>query len=127
MTTPQIPPAFLSQAAQPAPQPVPQPEPVQLVDLTPEIQRQRDALPKPTTFSLLGVQITLPPIQALSFETQLRVGNDELGTLISILGDDQAQRLAQAGAQISDLMVLFAAWQKASGLEPGESAASTGS
>ena len=60
-------------------------------------------------------------------ERLVRTAQQRGRAFVGILGDDQAQRLAQAGAQISDLMVLFAAWQKASGLEPGESAASTGS
>lgn len=127
MTTPlqSVPPAFLSQAAQPAP--VPAPEPVNVVDLSAEVKRQREALPKPTTFNLLGVSVTLPPVQSLSFEAQLRFGGDEVGALVSILGEEQIKRLTDAGAQLSDLIVLLTAWQKASGIAVGESAASTSS
>lgn len=130
MSTPtqSLPPAFLAQAAQPQPAaPVPAPEPVNVVDLDAEVKRQREALPKPTTFRLLGVAITLPPIQALTLDAQLKFAGDEVGALVSILGADQIERLRGAGAQLSDLLVLVSAWQQASGVDAGESAASTGS
>ena len=90
-------------------------------------QQKRDALPDPTDYELFGVEFTLPPMRALPWELQERVGdlNDTIGVMGEVLGKDKVREMYKAGYQLGDLEVIALDWQKRSGLEPGESSAST--
>ncbi|GGV91578.1 hypothetical protein [Streptomyces massasporeus] len=101
----------------------------EVVDLTTLAQQRRDALPKPTTYNLLGVEFTLPPIKALPFELQERVGDldNTVAVLKDLLGRDKVQEMYGAGFTFGDLELIAQEWQKRSGVEPGESPASSGS
>lgn len=92
-------------------------------------KQRRDALPQPTTFELFGVEFTLPPIKALPFQLQERVGNleDSVGVLKDVLGKDKIKEMYAVGYTFGDLELIAEQWQKASGLEPGESPASAAS
>ena len=92
-------------------------------------KQRRDAQPEPTTFELFGVEFTLPPMKALPIELQERVGdiNDTIGVLKEVLGVAKIKEMYAAGYQFSDLELIAQEWQKASGLEPGESPASAAS
>ena len=80
---------------------------------------------------LLGerVQFTLPPMKSLPWELQEKVGdlNDTIGVLEETLGRDKVQEMYRAGYQLGDLEVIALDWQKRSGLESGESRASSNS
>ncbi|HEY9370456.1 hypothetical protein [Streptomyces sp.] len=97
-----------------------------VVSLDALAKQRRDALPDPTTYDLWGVEFTLPPIKALSFELQERVGdlNDSAGVLKEILGEAKIKEMYAAGFQFGDIELIAEEWQKRSGLEPGESPAS---
>jgi hypothetical protein len=98
----------------------------EVVDLNTLAQQRRDALPKATTYNLLDVEFTLPPIKALPFELQERVGDldNTVGVLKDILGTDKVREMYAAGFTFGDLELIAQEWQKRSGLEPGESPAS---
>jgi hypothetical protein len=99
----------------------------EVVSLDALVQQKRDALPEPTTYELFGVEFTLPPMRALPWELQEKVGdlNDTIGVLAEVLGKDKVRELYGVGIQIGDLEVLALDWQKRSGLESGESPASS--
>ncbi|MEU6661263.1 hypothetical protein [Streptomyces sp. NPDC046821] len=99
----------------------------EVVSLDALAKQRRDALPDPTTYEMWGVEFTLPPIKALSFELQERVGdlNDSAGVLKEILGEAKIKEMYAAGYQFGDIELIAEEWQKRSGLEPGESEAST--
>ncbi|MGW3491795.1 hypothetical protein [Streptomyces sp. NPDC001054] len=99
------------------------------VSLDALVQQKRDALPEPTNYELFGVEFTLPPMRAIPWELQEKVGdlNDTIGVLAEVLGKAKVRELYGVGIQIGDLEVLALDWQKRSGLEPGESAASSDS
>ncbi len=101
----------------------------EVVDLTTLAKQRRDALPEPTTFELSGVEFTLPPIKALPFELQERVGDldNTVEVLKDLLGSDKVREMYKAGYQLGDLEVIALDWQKRSGLESGESGASSSS
>ncbi|MET9729685.1 hypothetical protein ABZZ79_03160 [Streptomyces sp. NPDC006458] len=101
----------------------------QRVSLDALAQQKRDALPDPTDYELFGVEFTLPPMRALPWEIQEKVGdlNDTIGVLAETLGEDKVKEMYRAGYQLGDLEVIARDWQKRSGLEPGESQASAGS
>lgn len=101
----------------------------EVVSLDALVQQKRDALPDPTTYSLMGVEFTLPPMRALPWELQEKVGdlNDTIGVLAEVLGKDTVRELYGVGIQLGDLEVIALDWQKRSGLEPGESPASADS
>lgn len=101
----------------------------EVVSLDALAKQRRDALPDPTTYDLWGVEFTLPPIKALSFELQERVGdlNDSAGVLKEILGEAKIKEMYAAGYQFGDIELIAEEWQKRSGLEPGESPASPAS
>jgi hypothetical protein len=99
----------------------------EVVSLDALAKQRRDALPDPTTYDLFGVEFTLPPIKALPFELQEKVGdlNDTVGILKEVLGVDKVKEMYAAGYTFGDLELIGTEWQKRSGLEPGESPAST--
>ncbi|WP_431040072.1 hypothetical protein [Streptomyces sp. P9-1] len=99
----------------------------EVVSLDALVQQKRDALPEPTTYELFGVEFTLPPMRALPWELQEKVGdlNDTIGVLAEVLGKDKVRELYGVGIQIGDLEVLALDWQRRSGLESGESPASS--
>ncbi|WP_432091012.1 hypothetical protein [Streptomyces sp. NRRL F-5630] len=99
------------------------------VSLDALVQQKRDALPEPTNYELFGVEFTLPPMRAIPWELQEKVGdlNDTIGVLAEVLGKAKVRELYGVGIQIGDLEVLALDWQKRSGLEPGESGASSDS
>lgn len=101
----------------------------EVVSLDALAKQRRDALPDPTTYEMLGVEFTLPPIKALPFELQERVGdlNDSAGVLKDVLGADKVKEMYKAGYTFGDLELIAEEWQKRSGLEPGESLASAAS
>lgn len=101
----------------------------EVVSLDALAKQRRDALPEPTTFEMLGVEFTLPPVKALPFEMQERVGDlsDTVGVLKDILGAAKIKEMYAAGYTFGDLEVIGQEWQKRSGLEPGESSASAAS
>ncbi|MEU2780526.1 hypothetical protein [Streptomyces sp. NPDC007110] len=101
----------------------------EVVSLDSLVQQKRDALPDPTTYELFGVEFTLPPMRALPWEIQEKVGdlNDTIGVLAEVLGPDKVKELYGVGIQLGDLEVLALDWQKRSGLESGESGASSSS
>lgn len=101
----------------------------EVVSLDALAKQKRDALPQPIDYELFGVQFTLPPMKALEWELQEKVGdlNDTIGVMAEVLGKDKVKEMYQAGYQLGDLEVIALDWQKRSGLEPGESEASTAS
>ncbi|WP_328439381.1 hypothetical protein OHA71_23875 [Streptomyces sp. NBC_00444] len=101
----------------------------EVVSLDALVQQKRDALPDPTNYELFGVQFTLPPMRAIPWELQEKVGdlNDTIGVLAEVLGKDKVREMYKAGYQLGDLEVIALDWQKRSGLEPGESPASSDS
>jgi hypothetical protein len=102
----------------------------EVISLDALAQQKRDALPQPTTFELRKVEFTLPPMMALPFELQEKVGGDLTnvsGVLQEILGADKLREMYAAGFTFGDIELIAQEWQKRSGLEPGESAASTAS
>ena len=101
----------------------------EVVSLDALAKQKRDALPEPTDYELFGVQFTLPPMKALEWELQERVGdlNDTIGVMAEVLGKDKVREMYKAGYQLGDLEVIALDWQKRSGLESGESKASTAS
>jgi hypothetical protein len=101
----------------------------EVVSLDSLVQQKRDALPEPTDYSLFGVEFTLPPMRALPWELQEKVGdlNDTIGVLAEVLGKDKVREMYKAGYQLGDLEVIALDWQKRSGLESGESGASSSS
>lgn len=101
----------------------------EVVSLDSLAKQRRDALPDATTFEMSGVEFTLPPIKALSFELQERVGdlNDSAGVLKEILGEPKIKEMYAAGFTFGDIELIAEEWQKRSGLESGESQASAAS
>jgi hypothetical protein len=102
---------------------------IEVVDLNSLAKQRRDALPKPTTFDLFDVQFTLPPIKALPFELQERVGDldNTVAVLKDLLGEEKVREMYAAGFQFSDIELIAEEWQRRSGVEPGESPASAAS
>lgn len=101
-----------------------------VVSLDALAKQRRDALPDPTTFELFGVEFTLPPMKALEFELQEKAGGsmeDVVSVLKHLLGDEKIREMYAAGFTFGDLEVIGQEWQKHSGLEPGESPASSAS
>lgn len=101
----------------------------EVISLDSLAKQRRDALPDPTTFEMLGVEFTLPPIKALPFELQEKVGdlNDSAGVMKEVLGSAKVREMYAAGFTFGDLELIAEEWQKRSGLEPGESLASSSS
>ncbi len=101
----------------------------EIVDLSSLAQQRRDALPQPTTYNLFDVEFTLPPIKALPFELQERVGDldNTVEVLKDLLGKDKVKEMYAAGFTFGDLELIAQEWQKRSGVEPGESPASAAS
>ncbi|PAX92968.1 hypothetical protein CLM85_18540 [Streptomyces albidoflavus] len=101
----------------------------EVVSLDSLAQQRRDALPEPAVFELLGVEFTLPPIKAIPFEMQERVGDldNTVAVLKDLLGTDKVKEMYAAGYTFGDLELIAEEWQKRSGLEPGESGASPSS
>lgn len=101
----------------------------EVVDLNSLAQQRRDALPQPTTYNLFDVQFTLPPIKALPFELQDRVGDldNTVEVLKDLLGQDKVKEMYAAGFTFGDLELIAQEWQRRSGVEPGESPASAAS
>lgn len=101
----------------------------EVVSLDALAKQKRDALPAPTTYELFGVEFTLPPMRALPFELQEKVGDlsNIVGVMKEVLGEAKVREMYAAGFQFTDLELIGEEWQKRSGLEPGESAASAAS
>ncbi|MGW4728846.1 hypothetical protein ACWEQC_06645 [Streptomyces shenzhenensis] len=97
------------------------------VSLDALVQQKRAALPEPTPYELFGVEFTLPPMRGLPWELQEKVGdlNDTMAVIGEVLGKDKVRELYGVGIQLGDLEVLALDWQRRSGLEPGESKASS--
>jgi hypothetical protein len=101
----------------------------EVVSLDALAKQRRDALPDPTAYEMFGVEFVLPPVKSLPFELQERVGdlNDSAGVLKEVLGAAKVKEMYKAGFTFGDLELIAEEWQKRSGLEPGESEASTAS
>jgi hypothetical protein len=101
----------------------------EVVDLNSLAKQRRDALPKPTTYNLFDVEFTLPPIKALPFELQERVGDldNTVAVLKDLLGPDKVKEMYAAGYTFGDLELIAQEWQRRSGVEPGESPATAAS
>ncbi|MGW2170418.1 hypothetical protein ACWC1C_07780 [Streptomyces sp. NPDC001705] len=101
----------------------------EVISLDAQVKQKRDALPEPTTYELFGVEFTLPPMKAIKWELQEKVGNlnDTIGVLEEVLGKDKVRELYGVGIELGDLEVIALDWQRRSGLEAGESQASAGS
>ncbi|MEU9333123.1 hypothetical protein AB0D49_08155 [Streptomyces sp. NPDC048290] len=101
----------------------------EVVDLNSLAKQRRDALPKATTYNLFDVTFTLPPIKALPFELQERVGDldNTVAVLKDLLGAEKVKEMYAAGFTFGDLELIAQEWQKRSGVEPGESPASADS
>lgn len=67
----------------------------EVVSLDSLAQQRRDALPEPAVFELLGVEFTLPPIKAIPFEMQERVGDldNTVAVLKDLLGADKVKEM----------------------------------
>lgn len=98
----------------------------EVVSLDALAKQRRDALPEPTTFELLGVEFTLPPMKGLPFELQEKVGdlNNVPAVLKDVLGAEKVTEMYRAGFTFGDIELVAQQWQERSGLEPGESPAS---
>ena len=98
----------------------------EVVSLDSLAKQKRDALPEPTTFELKSVEFTLPPMRALPYEMQERVGdlNNIPGVMRDVLGAEKLREMYAAGYTFLDIELVAQEWQKRSGLEPGESPAS---
>jgi hypothetical protein len=98
----------------------------EVVSLDALAKQRRDALPEPVTYDLWGVEFTLPPVKALPFELQEKVGdlNDSVGVMKEVLGAAKVKEMYAAGYTFGDLELIAEEWQRRSGLEPGESPAS---
>ncbi|MFG2679175.1 hypothetical protein [Streptomyces sp. NPDC048392] len=92
-------------------------------------QQKRDALPEPCTFELRGVEFTLEPFNSLPMDLQerMRGPEDYLSILRTALSEEKVQEMIDAGYTLVDLEVVANEWMKRSGVEPGESAASSAS
>lgn len=101
----------------------------EVVSLDALAKQKRDALPEPTTFELHGVEFTLPPVRSLPMDLQERIGSLEngYGLMQEALGREKVKEMTAAGYTLGDLELIAEEWQKRSGLEPGESMASTAS
>ncbi|MFJ3794932.1 hypothetical protein ACIPSJ_01450 [Streptomyces sp. NPDC090088] len=99
------------------------------VSLDALIQQKRDALPADITYEALGVTFTLPPMRALPWSLQEKVGslNDTFAVLQETLGEEKVTEMYAAGFQLGDLEVIALDWQKRAGMQPGESKASAAS
>ncbi|MFJ4808488.1 hypothetical protein [Streptomyces longwoodensis] len=101
----------------------------EVVSLDALAKQARDALPKPTSYELFGVQFTMPPIKGLPMDLQERIGSLEngYGVMVEALGREKVNEMVAAGYTLGDLEVIAQDWQKRNGLEPGESPASLAS
>lgn len=101
----------------------------EVVELDLIAQQRRDALPKPTTYSLFGVEFTMPPLKSLPMDLQERVGGFEngYGIMLEIHGREKITEMTAAGYTLGDMEVIAEDWQKRNGVDPGESKASRAS
>lgn len=101
----------------------------EVVSLDALAKQRRDALPDPTTYELMGVEFTMPPIKSLPIDVQERIGSMEngYGLLVEVLGRDKVKEMVGAGYTLGDMELIAEDWQKRNGMEPGESLASTAS
>ncbi|MFJ2515624.1 hypothetical protein ACIPEL_36405 [Streptomyces griseoviridis] len=101
----------------------------EVVSLDAIAQQKRDALPDPINYELFGVQFTLPPMRALPWELQEKVGdlNNTFSVMMEVLGPDKVREMYRADYQLGDLEVIALDWQKRAGMAPGESQASAAS
>ncbi|MEU8555971.1 hypothetical protein AB0C80_18545 [Streptomyces anthocyanicus] len=101
----------------------------EVVSLDSLAQQKRDALPEACTFELRGVTFTLQPFNSLPMDLQERMAGPEdyLSILRAALSDEKVQEMIDAGYTLVELEVVANEWMKRSGVQPGESAASSGS
>ncbi|MEU4169437.1 hypothetical protein AB0F46_21500 [Streptomyces sp. NPDC026665] len=101
----------------------------EVISLDSLAQQKRDALPSPTTYSLFGVEFTMPAVKSLPMDIQERIGSLEngYGVMVECLGPDKVKEMVGAGYTLGDLEVIAVDWQKRNGVEPGESPASSDS
>lgn len=101
----------------------------EVVSLDSLAKQKRDALPEAVTFELHGVEFTLEPFNSLPMNLQerMRGPEDYLGVLRAALNEAKVQEMIDAGYTLVDLEVIANEWMKRSGVEPGESPASSAS
>ncbi len=101
----------------------------EVVSLDSLAKQKREALPEPVTFELRGVEFTLEPFNSLPMNLQerMRGPEDYLGVLRAALSEEKVQEMIDAGYTLVDLEVVANEWMKHSGVEPGESPASSAS
>ncbi|MFA0844344.1 hypothetical protein ACFW4Q_02595 [Streptomyces rochei] len=101
----------------------------EVVSLDSLAKQKRDALPEACTFELRGVEFTLEPFHSLPMDLQerMRGPEDYLGIMRVALGPDKVKEMVDAGYTIADLNLVAEEWMRRSGIEPGESLASSAS
>ncbi|KAA6216386.1 hypothetical protein [Streptomyces filamentosus] len=101
----------------------------EVVSLDSLAAQKREALPEATTFELHGVEFTLEPFHALPMDLQERMKGPEdyLGILRVALGPEKVKEMVDTGYTISDMNLVAEEWMRRSGIEPGESPASSAS
>ena len=101
----------------------------EVVSLDSLAKQKREALPEACTFELRGVEFTLEPFNSLPMDLQerMRGPEDYLNILRAALSAEKVQEMIDAGYTLVDLEVVANEWMKRSGVEPGESAASSAS
>lgn len=101
----------------------------EVVSLDSLASQKREALPEPVTFELRGVEFTLAPFHSLPMDVQerMRGPEDYLSILRTALGPEKVKEMIEAGYTLSDLNLIAEEWMRRSGIEPGESPASTAS
>lgn len=101
----------------------------EVVSLDSLAAQKREALPEATTFELRGVEFTLEPFHSLPMDLQERMKgpDDYLGIIRVALGADKVKEMVDAGYSIGDLNLVAEEWMRRSGIEPGESPASSAS
>lgn len=100
---------------------------VQRTSLDAKAKQRRDALGADIHMELFGVQFTLPHMRSLPMDVQERVGNRDIAVLRIALGDDKVNEMIKAEFKVSDMELIVEEWQERSGVEPGESQASSDS
>jgi hypothetical protein len=100
---------------------------VKRMSLDAKAKQRRDAMPAEIPMELFGVEFTLPPIKRLPMDAQERVGNNDVAVFRMVLGDEKVEEMIKAGYEVGDLELILEEWQEYSGVEPGESRASSDS
>jgi hypothetical protein len=96
---------------------------VKRMSLDAKAKQRRDAMPAEIPMELFGVEF----IKRLPMDAQERVGNNDVAVFRMVLGDEKVEEMIKAGYEVGDLELILEEWQEYSGVEPGESRASSDS